>query len=250
MYKYKALPCLRVCTPFEKLCASLILDSLISITCAVSQYNVISGRLRSYTFQVSWLTSRMKDRCWYLCLVCFLTEISGYQIPTFREVVRNATFVNGPPVPASPPTLNLSRDRQLLFPFMNFTCNGTITRLTFLGWLSDSSGAGQVDNNIIITGLTLGPYFSLWHPQYDMYAFEEINQIEVDQKSISISRSTLNNQLVEATLMTNVVFSQGDVLGIRLQQYYGTSIRSGISMKVLKQSRGYGTTLDCFHIGT
>ena len=69
----------------------------------------------------------------------------------------------------------------------------------------------------------------------------------IDQQNISINRSTLNNQLVEVTLMTNVIrFSEGDILGIRLQQR-DPPIRDGISVEVLKQSRGYGTTLDCLH---
>ena len=97
---------------------------------------------------------KMKDRWWYLCLVCFLTEIGGYQVPTFHEVLRNVTFVNGPPIPDPPPTLDLSRGR-LLFPFMNFTCNGTIKRLTFLGWLNESGEPFDV---------TSWPYFSLWRP--------------------------------------------------------------------------------------
>ena len=137
-------------------------------------------------------------------------ETSGFQIPTFSEVVRNATFVNGPPIPNPPPTLNLSRGRQLLFPFMNFTCNGRITRLTFLGWLSGSSE--QFD----VTSLTSGPYFFL-RCQYislrtRIYKFHGPDDLLTG--SLSLSGINVTHQVVEVTLTTNVMFSADDILGV------------------------------------
>jgi hypothetical protein len=124
---------------------------------------------------------------------------------------------------------------------MNFKCSGAITRLTFLGWLSESS------EDLNVTGrLTSWPYFSLWHQDRQYTggsAFEKMNQLHYDQLSISINRSILNNQLVEVTLMTNVTFNQGDILGIRRQQRY--PIENDINMAVLKQSGVYGRTQIC-----
>ena len=186
---------------------------------------------------------KMKDRWWYLCLaiVCFLTEISGYQVPTLREVVRNATFVNGPPISNPPQTLNLFSGRQL-FPFMNFTCNGTITRLTFLGWLSGPSE--QFD----ITSLTLGPYFFLW--RWRQHQYDEI-PIGPDYNnlltgSLNISRINVTHRVVEVTLTTNVMFSADDILGVLVAQRQG-GLPAGndiYSIDLLK-SRGYGETPVC-----
>ena len=151
-------------------------------------------------------------------------------------------YINGPPIPNPPKQLDLSpgrtSGRQLLFPFMNFTCSGTITRLAFLGWLSESS------EQFNIASLTSWPYFSLWHQdrQYTSgYAFEEINPVidDYDQLNISINRSIFSNQLVEVVLTINTTFSQGDILGIRLQQHDQSISENGINMAVLKQSEAY-----------
>jgi hypothetical protein len=78
--------------------------------------------------------------------------------------------------------------------------------------------------------------------------FKEINQIEFDDyDQLSITRSMINNQLVEVTLMTNVTFSQGDILGIRLQQQpveRGSPFENNLA--VLKQSEVHGRTQVCY----
>ena len=164
-------------------------------------------------------------------------ETSGFQIPTFSEVVRNATFVNGPPlIPNPPPTLNLSGGRQLLFPFMNFTCNGRIIRLTFLGWLSGSSE--QFD----VTRLMSWPYFSLWRPHQHQFEEIQIGPNDLLTGSLSLSRINVTHQMVEVTLTTNVMFSADDILGVTLWQNRlptGNGIYSSIE---LLKSRGYGET--------
>ena len=164
-----------------------------------------------------------------------IQETSGFQIPTFSEVVRNATFINGPPIPNPPPTLDLSGGRQLLFPFMNFTCSGIITRLTFLGWLNESSEPFDVAR------LTSWPYFSLWRPHQHQY-FEEI-QIGPSYHDLqaSLRLNDQDDQLVEVTfsLTTNIMFSANDILGVTRND---STIHDGISMAVL----GYSETPVCY----
>ena len=163
----------------------------------------------------------------------------------------NATYVNGPPVPYPPQLLDLSGDRQLLFPFMTFSCSGTITRLMFLGWLDESSA--QFD----VARLTSWPYFSLWHrvehAQNLVWSrsnrqYEEVRQIGpdiLDLQMVSLRLTRFNHQLVEVSLTTNVTITAGDVLGVTLQQRY-PSPSHGINMTVLKESNGYGKTLVCY----
>ena len=151
--------------------------------------------------------------------------------------MRNATFINGPPIPDPPQTLYLFSGRQLLFPFINFTCNGRITRLTFLGWLSGSS------EQFNVTRLTSWPYFSLWRPS--QHQFEEI-QIGPNNKYDLQASPRLNDQddhLVEVTfsLTTNVMFSANDILGV-IQRSNDSIIYNGISMAVL----GYSETPVCY----
>jgi hypothetical protein len=164
---------------------------------------------------------------------------------TFREVVGNATFINGPPIenPTQTP-LHLSSDSQLLFPFMNFTCSGTMTRLTFLGWLSDSS------EQFNVTRLTSLPYFSLWRPRQDQY-FEEAEQIGSDSLT-QLYRINATYQLVEVTLSTDIQFNPSDVLGvtsISQPRRSDSTFASGISMTILSESRDYDKTLRCDYIG-
>jgi hypothetical protein len=61
-------------------------------------------------------------------------------------------------------------------------------------------------------------------------------------------RLNANHQLVEVTfsLAMNIMFSANDILGVTLTQRNGSSVGSGISMTVVKESRGYGKTLACY----
>ena len=168
-------------------------------------------------------------------------ETNGFQIPTLREVVSNTTmpyYIDGPPIPYPPQQLDFSDARHLLFPFMKFTCTGTITKLAFLGWLSGSVEQFNVPR------LTPWPYFSLWHQdQHWQQIYVKIAGIDYDQRNIN--RNILNNQLVEVTLTTNITFSQGDFLGISLLQH-SSPIESGINMAILKQSEVHGRTQVCY----
>ena len=173
-------------------------------------------------------------------------ETSGFQIPTFNEVVRNATFINGPPIPDPPPTLDLVSDEQLLFPFMNFTCNGRITRLTFLGWLNDheSSEPFQFD----ATRLTSWPYFSLWRPRQHQY-FEEI-QIGPNYHDLqaSLRINDLDDQLVKVnfSLTTNVMFSANDILGVTQRYYNDSTLTQPDSINISMAVLGYSETPICY----
>ena len=153
----------------------------------------------------------------------------------------NATFVNVPPTSNPPPTLNLVSGRQLLFPFMNFTCNGTITRLTFLGWLGESGGRQQSD---ITTRLTLWPHFSLWRPRQDQYP-EETEQIGPESPRQYRINATYQLAMVEVTINTR--FYANDILGVTLLDRGDSTTESGISMAILTESRDYGKTLYCYY---
>jgi hypothetical protein len=126
---------------------------------------------------------------------------------------------------------------------MNFTCGGTIRRLTFLGWLSEST------ERFDITRLTSWPHFSLWHPRHHPY-FEEMQQIGPSYYDLQTDslRLNANHQLVEVTfnLTMNITFSADDILGVTLTQRNGSTVGSGINMTVVKESRGYGKTLVCY----
>ena len=176
-------------------------------------------------------------------------KTSGYRLrlPTFDEVVSNAININRYPVPTAPQQLNLSGSNQLLLTFMNFTCNGTITKLTYIGQLrpshyDDTSGEYYV---------TTWPYFSLWHRQFHEPRdyFEETHGIGPSNHSqLSITHFNINevNAFVEVNvnLATNVTFKEGDILGVRMQQ----TITSGsFPITVLKQEGGYGLTRICDH---
>ena len=170
-------------------------------------------------------------------------KVSGsYQIPIFREVVSNAAFVNVPPIPNPPRLLELSSGREVLFPFMNFTCNsGTITRLMFLWWQNGPVNADR---------LTSWPYFSLWHPLHYDGGFMEVSGIGPYQLmgslDVMLNRNNHYDQLVEVTLTGNIPFNNGDILGVRLQQSPDSSASNGISMTVLEQSEDHNQTLACW----
>ena len=164
-------------------------------------------------------------------------ETSGFQIPTYDAVLGNATLLaNGPLILDPPQILNLSSGKQLLLPFMTFTCSGTITRLTFLGWLSESS------ERFNIARLTSWPYFFLWHRCDDHYDFyHKIAEIgPTDPNQLRVSMMNGNNVMVVITLTTSITVNEGDILGVR--QWQGTaSATNGITILPLQiQSNDYG----------
>ena len=173
-------------------------------------------------------------------------KTSGYgfrRLPTFDEVVSNAININRYPIPTAPQQLNLSGSNQLLLTFMNFTCNGTITKLTYIGQLEFRPSHYDYTSGEYY--VTTWPYFSLWHRQFHGQRdyFEEIHGIGPSNRNqLSITHFNINevNAFMEVTvnLATNVTFKEGDILGVRMQQ----TITSGspITCTVLKQVGGYG----------
>lgn len=185
-------------------------------------------------------------------------KTSGYQspvLPTFDDVVNNAIYINRQPRPATPQQLNLSGNRQLLLTFMNFTCNGTMTKLTYIGWIR-SLGIDYLHDDVS-SWLTTWPYFSLWYQQFHGDYIEEshsgniIGPSNPNQPGLSISRVE-NSALVEVNLTTNVAFKEGDILGVRLQRRNNSFTMTrqqtswnSLHVSVLKQTGGYGVTLVC-----
>ena len=174
-------------------------------------------------------------------------KTSGYQIPTVQRLINDAIFVNGPPIPDPPQQLNLTR--QLLFPFMNFSCNGTITNLAFV----------VTSDNDNVLSLTSWPYFSLWYYHHEGY-FKEWNHNVIgptDSISFMIQPHMIevNRPLIFNLRVRNVRFRDGDILGVRMHQRDNRgqfnprkrSVQYHNTVKVLKQTGGYGQTLVCNH---
>ena len=118
-----------------------------------------------------------------------------------------------------------------------------MTRLTFLGWLSESSQPFD------ITRLTSWPLFSLWRQfiKGHFWLVQDIVPFETD-----LDQHKTINQLVEVTLTSRVNFNEGDILGVKSQQRDGPILNgtTNATMTVLKQSGGYGQTLGCHMAGT
>ena len=86
----------------------------------------------------------------------------GYRILPVHEVVNKAMFINGNDNGHRSPILTaidqIGPTEQLLFPFMNFTCSGGLTRLMFV-----ANRHRESNQNLV----TSWPMFSLW--QTDEY---------------------------------------------------------------------------------
>ena len=174
------------------------------------------------------------------------TGASGYQILPVREVVNKALFISGDdnnyyslsPILAA--TSQISSTDQLLFTFMNFTCSGMITRLIFVARRSYE-----------LNNVTSWPVFSLWKNRSGN--FIEMQRFFPDQAS-SIQpafESTTNDSQLEKVFMINIMppiqFKSGYVLGLRQNSLSvtGTQPHFYNTIKVLRQSGGYGLTLIC-----
>ena len=115
---------------------------------------------------------------------------------------------------------------------MNFICSGTITSLTFLGWLNKSNEQFNVSR------LTSWPYFSLWHHRYSNCGehYSEIAEIgPTDPDQLNISMLNRDNVLVRIILNRSLTFNEGDILGVRLQER-STSITNGIAISVQSEN--------------
>ena len=134
-------------------------------------------------------------------------------------------------------TDQIASTEQLLFPFTNFTCRGSITRLIFV-----TSRLGN------LSGVSSWPTFSLWHRQGGSYnEVRSIGPFHPDQITPvqPASRSVFDNRQVEVVQVSfspPVPFEAGNILGLR-QHPFNTS--SSQYIRVLRQTRGYGLKLIC-----
>ena len=174
----------------------------------------------------------------YACLLVLgPLKINGIAV---QQLIDDAIFVNGLPIPDPQQHLNLSR--QLLLPFMNFTCNGTLRSLEFVA-TSDCNNA---------VNLMSWPYFSLWHHRGGY--FEERSHIGPSINPLSVGSSLMMNRPFIATLTQEISFRDGDILGVQLHQQgrshpgpipHTRSVFKDGTIKVLKQIGGYGLTQVC-----
>ena len=187
----------------------------------------------------------------------------GFRIPTPQEVVNNATsFVsNGQTLISS----ILTPHSYLLFPFMNFTCNSTITRLMFVARLSNNWETQlRFDTSY---NISKWPQFFLWRRNndhfYDMYynigpfSHNQLLNLHVQAPETESMGTSTDNQigLIEVNLTAPVEFKEGDILGLRIRmEQHVESTESPASptqrsvnqvITVLGQRRGYGLTLFC-----
>ena len=76
--------------------------------------------------------------------------------------MNKAIFINGDDDDYRSPILSvideIGSTEQLLFPFMNFTCSGSMTRLIFVAHRAHQLNPDGHQNNV-----TSWPVFSLWH---------------------------------------------------------------------------------------
>lgn len=137
-------------------------------------------------------------------------------------------------------TDQIGRIEQLLFPFTNFTCSGSITRLMFV-----ASKPNEIANLSMISSW---PTFSLWHRQGDSYnEVSSIGPFHPDQiTSVQPpSRSIFNDRQVEVVMVnfsSPVHFEAGNILGLRQHPFNTSSSRY---IRVLRQRWGYGLKLIC-----
>ena len=162
-----------------------------------------------------------------------------YQIPPFHEIVDKAMFVYDRRSPIQGATSQIRpASAQLLFPFMNFTCSGNITRLVFVpSELRDSS------DGVIIQK----PVFSLWNRDGNNMYYSK-TQSSFNQLISNQPINVLEDGLVEVNFTPYVRFEVGDILGLR-QQNGLSNLRRLLNVRVLRQRGGYGLILNCTAIG-
>ena len=172
-----------------------------------------------------------------------VTGTSGYQILPFYEVVNKAMFINGD---YTSPILSTIDDigpmEQLLFPFMNFTCSGSITRLIFVARKYHELNTGSHQGSV-----ASWPMFFLWHNMSgDFMPIQPLPQPRrPDQiSSDSADDSQLQEEVFAISFPSPIQFDNGYALGLRQYLMINTSSNQPDSyIKVLRQSGGYGLTL-------
>ena len=182
-----------------------------------------------------------------------VTGADGYQIPSVHEVVNKAMYVydHRSPIDAATGSTIDGSTQQLLFPFMNFTCNGSITRLMFVARKINIIARESSPKNAVRT-LTSWPMFSLWHRESDSH-FRKTNNIRDPLQITTLQppgRVLIDDGEVGVVVINftvPVVFEAGNILGLR--QDTGISLPNDLlvsySIKVLGQRRGYSLAQIC-----
>ena len=159
-------------------------------------------------------------------------------------------FINGdgysytsPILAATDPFANDPPD-QLLFPFMNFTCSGSITRLIFV-----ARRYHEVNND---NNVASWPVFSLWHNMSgDVMHIQHLGPMHPNQiASIQPASTFMTDNSQEEVFMINfsspIPFENGYILGLR-QYRNASSHQSDSYIKVLRLSGGYGLTFRIYN---
>ena len=131
-------------------------------------------------------------------------------------------FINGDDDDYRSPILSaidvIGPTEQLLFPFMNFTCSGSMTRLIFVARRAHQLNPDSHQNNA-----TSWPVFSLWHHTGDYFMERQPlgpmhpNQI-VSIQPASRSMSGDSQEVFEVFMidfMPPIQFEPGYILGLR-----------------------------------
>ena len=167
-----------------------------------------------------------------------------YQIPPFHEIVDKAMFVydHRSPIQAATSQI-LPTAPQLLFPFMNFTCSGSITRLMFV-----ASGLSDLSDDVI----SQTPVFSLWHRDGDnFWKRRSMGMFHSNQLTFNQAVAVTDVGLVEITFYTpSIRFQAGDILGLKQPQIihknnFSSNLLSPVNIRLLRQRGGYGLTFMC-----
>ena len=133
----------------------------------------------------------------------------------------------------------------LLFPFMNFTCDGTITRLMFIARLISNSRIHHFDPMLLSTW----PQFFLWRDHGN--DIHTIGPSERSQIQTTGTESTYTNTVDEIGRFeidlapSPVPFREGDILGLHMNHTFMIRIGNHAKLTVLGHRKGYGLRLSC-----
>ena len=137
--------------------------------------------------------------------------------------------------------------QQLLFPFMNFTCSGNITRLIFVARRAHQLNLAAADDSRQ-NNVTSWPMFSLWHNTGGNFMeMQPLGPMHPNQiVSVQPASRSMTGDSQEEVFMINIMppiqFQPGYVLGLRQNSM---KTQQNWHIKVLRQRGGYG--LKCDH---
>ena len=146
-------------------------------------------------------------------------------------------------------TNQIDPTKQLLFPFMNFTCSGKLARLIFVARKTHHLQSPDRNQKV----LTSWPVFSLWQNMSDtgemeMQRLGPDSIASIQPANIGSMTNDSQEQVFMINFMPPIQFERGYFLGLR--QYY--SLNTSITqpnwyiIEVLRQRGGYGLKLTRF----